>query len=319
MNTSRNIHQIDEIPNLLIDGFRHTIDARPAFYILTHFHSDHYGGLTSTFNRGQILCTPITANLIHRVLGVKKQFIKEVNYNTCVDDLVENLKITFLDANHCPGAAILLFSHSNGINSLHTGDMRYHPRMKMYKELVNVAIDRLYLDTTYAHPRHDFLDQEQAIKIVTSCSVEFLTNEGNGIILLCAYNLGKERLIHAVIDATSKNAYIDENKRKIFECLGAYTASRIEQSQYVTDKTASRFHICKMGIAGSVLPIFRPDFDSLEAYRLDLIQNCNMQVSKLLCIVPTGWVENSKSNLRLESGNVIIQLVPIQSTQTCPN
>ena len=50
---------------------------------------------------------------------------------------------------------------SNNINSqngdkylLHTGDMRYHPCMKEYGALRDIKVDRVYLDTTYAHPKH---------------------------------------------------------------------------------------------------------------------------------------------------------------------
>ena len=37
---------------------------------------------------------------------------------------------------------------------LHTGDMRYHPKMKNYAALQNIKIDKIFLDTTYAHPKH---------------------------------------------------------------------------------------------------------------------------------------------------------------------
>ena len=37
---------------------------------------------------------------------------------------------------------------------LHTGDMRYHPKMKRYPALQNIKIDKIFLDTTYAHPKH---------------------------------------------------------------------------------------------------------------------------------------------------------------------
>lgn len=37
---------------------------------------------------------------------------------------------------------------------LHTGDMRFHKRMKSYPALQNIKIDQIFLDTTYAHPKH---------------------------------------------------------------------------------------------------------------------------------------------------------------------
>jgi hypothetical protein len=138
---------------------------------------------------------------------------------------IPSADVTFLDANHCPGAVLLLFKIREGeasqgtmtitannvvkgddgekgdevdkwekINKdeeganknekgtrkgntgnkggmgkegkggggnegyskiyLHTGDMRYHPKMKKYPALQNVKIDKIFLDTTYAHPKH---------------------------------------------------------------------------------------------------------------------------------------------------------------------
>ncbi len=38
--------------------------------------------------------------------------------------LVERVRVTFLDANHCPGAAMLLFEPPGRRPTLHTGDCR---------------------------------------------------------------------------------------------------------------------------------------------------------------------------------------------------
>ena len=315
MNKSRSTHQIQGAPHILIDGFRHRIEPSSripeAYYILTHFHSDHYGGLTSKFNRGKIVCTPITKDLICSILGVNAALVIPVDLNGTIT--LMNTKVTFCDANHCPGAAILLIQLEDGSSVLHTGDMRFHPRMKCYPPLQRLFIDRIYLDTTYAHPKHDFLNQDQAIESVVKFCDEFLVQDPKGVVLLCAYNLGKERLITAVIDAVSKNAFVDEAKLKILQCLDEDMKDRIRKFQFVTSKQSSRFHICKFGIGGSVMPFFRPNFESLEEYRSDLIQTYNMEVSRIMVIIPTGWVAMNAYNKihnRVEEGNCVIQLVP---------
>lgn len=67
--------------------------------------------------------------------------------------LIEGVRVTALDANHCPGALLLLFELPDGRRILHTGDMRWDESMKQYSAFASGAIDELYLDTTFCDPR----------------------------------------------------------------------------------------------------------------------------------------------------------------------
>ena len=57
-------------PPIIVDGFQFSHPKLSPFYLLTHFHADHYGGLTKHFADGTIFCTPITARLVQLRLGV---------------------------------------------------------------------------------------------------------------------------------------------------------------------------------------------------------------------------------------------------------
>lgn len=41
--------------------------------VLTHFHADHYMGLSKGFKQGRIICTPITAALVRLKLRVPQE------------------------------------------------------------------------------------------------------------------------------------------------------------------------------------------------------------------------------------------------------
>lgn len=66
--------------------------------------------------------------------------------------------VELIDANHCPGAVLLLFTLKSGRRLLHTGDFRANNRHLDHHELRSDSrpIDNLYLDTTYCRPEYAF-------------------------------------------------------------------------------------------------------------------------------------------------------------------
>lgn len=83
-------------------------------------------------------------------------------------------RVTFFDANHCPGSVMVLLQGYFG-TVLHTGDMRFNAQMipqnpQLYPpELRNesldgcsIHIDELILDNTYCDPIFRFPDREEA-------------------------------------------------------------------------------------------------------------------------------------------------------------
>lgn len=92
--------------------------------MLTHFHSDHYMGLGPSWTAGPIYCTPTTARLVMKRLRVRQEWLRLVPLHSPV--VVEGSRLTFFDANHCPGAAVVTITPAGRPRPLavHTGDFR---------------------------------------------------------------------------------------------------------------------------------------------------------------------------------------------------
>jgi hypothetical protein len=143
----------------LVDAFQWASSSVSSHYVLTHFHSDHYGGLTRRFICGTIYASSVTASLAREVLGVRPAHLRPLPFDVPTT-LVGGVRVTLMDANHCPGAALWLFevpitataaesaaAASTAAASavvgyrafLHTGDMRWregvmasHPALRPY-------------------------------------------------------------------------------------------------------------------------------------------------------------------------------------------
>ncbi|KAF9972863.1 hypothetical protein BGZ73_003930 [Actinomortierella ambigua] len=155
-----------------VDAFSYGCIPDCTGYFLSHFHSDHYGGLTSTWKHGLIYCSSITANLVLSRLKVDPQYVRRLPmYEPTV---IDGVTVRLLDANHCPGSVLFVFDlpatstwpHQQR-RYLHTGDFRAHPSMishPILRQPDNPPIDILYLDTTYINPKYTFPPQDAVIE-----------------------------------------------------------------------------------------------------------------------------------------------------------
>ncbi|NWX48497.1 DCR1B exonuclease, partial [Steatornis caripensis] len=104
--------------------------------------------------------------------------------------LGEEVTVTLLDSNHCPGSVMFLFEGAFG-TILYTGDFRYTSAMQGEPALRGRRIDRLYLDNTYCHPHRALPSRQRA----TRQAAHVIRTHPQHRVVIGVYSLGKEALL----------------------------------------------------------------------------------------------------------------------------
>ncbi|KAJ3961755.1 DNA cross-link repair protein PSO2/SNM1 [Colletotrichum tropicale] len=169
---------------ICVDAFRYGAVKGCNAYFLSHFHSDHYIGLTANWTHGPIYCSKVTGDLVKMQLRVAAHWVRPLEFNETVDvPGTEGVTVTMISANHCPGSSLFLFEKTMGKGPsarkqriLHCGDFRAcpaqvaHPLLKpevqdsISGKTRQQKIDVCYLDTTYLNPRYSFPPQNDVIR-----------------------------------------------------------------------------------------------------------------------------------------------------------
>ena len=102
--TKLNVPFYKLIPNtpISVDAFSYGKINNVSCYLLSHAHSDHYTKLNKNWNFGKIYCSEVTAKLIKSICKVDDDYIVPLKFNV-VYDLPNDIRLTLIDANHCPG------------------------------------------------------------------------------------------------------------------------------------------------------------------------------------------------------------------------
>ena len=79
---------------------------------LWHVHFSHPGihflaGLNRSFSSGVIYCSPITATLLTKDMGMPAERVIPLPVDIPI--VIDTVSVTLMDANHCPGACMMLF------------------------------------------------------------------------------------------------------------------------------------------------------------------------------------------------------------------
>ncbi|XP_047317657.1 DNA ligase 6 [Impatiens glandulifera] len=275
----------------VVDGFRLSGDFSVS-YFLSHFHSDHYAGLSSGWSKGIIFCSRITARLLVEILNISPLFIVSLELSESVS--IDGCDVTIIDANHCPGAVQFLFKISScGGKSetyIHTGDFRFCDSMKYEPALGKfIGTDAVFLDTTYCNPKFVFPSQEESIEYIVGV-VDRLGVENEGslksvLFLIATYVIGKEKILLEISRRCKRKIYVDSKKMKIMTCAGIG-----KDTVFTEDESETDVHVVGWNLLGETWPYFRPNFSKMEE-----IMN-QKDYDRVVGFVPTGWTYEVKRN-----------------------
>jgi DNA cross-link repair 1A protein len=294
--------------DFVCDGFHYANPNLTKNYFLTHFHSDHYGGITKSWNAGIIYCSVVTANLVHEQLGVDRQYLHPLTLHTptVIESRGKAITVTLLHANHCPGAIMFLFEVDKRV-ILHVGDFRWNtsimssqaPLRPFCRKLWSNGsserrIDDIFLDTTYCDPQYALPSQEECIAAVEKVAIDEIQSaksEKTRILMLFgAYTIGKEIVYLSVAKRLGLKVYVDNRRYRVLEALNwpkndLAILTKNPQETIIWVVPLGHVNMKKMSTYISIRRgRFCCDFDRVIGFR------------------PTGWSLSSKGN----KGNGII-------------
>lgn len=182
---------------IAVDAFRYGAVEGCQAYFLSHFHSDHYVGLTANWTHGPIYCSKVTGSLVKNQLRTAAKYVVELEFEEKVPvPDTDGVFVTMIPANHCPGSSLFLFEKTlpggRAQRILHCGDFRACPAHVAHPQLRPDTIDAItgktrqqkidvcYLDTTYLNPRYSFPPQENVIRACADLCVALNNSLSSG-------------------------------------------------------------------------------------------------------------------------------------------
>lgn len=277
--------------NICVDAFNFAKEDNLQHYFLSHFHADHYIGMTKGFDK-PIYCTPITARLVRHKFKVAPKYLKAHELNEPF--YIGTTRCTFFDANHCPGAAIILFELQNTMRYLHTGDFRACPEMEQIYDLKNGPIDCCFLDTTFCDASKTFPPQKEVLENTVNVCKYALEKNPRTLIVCGSYCIGKEKVFLAVAEALNLKVWCNQYKRGYFNCIKdpRLEAALVEKQEDAKIHVLPLKSLWKRGMREYLEKHF-DHFDAIVALR------------------PSGWEYKRNKHMVPEvEGNIAIYPVP---------
>lgn len=162
----------------------------------------------------------VEARLLRTFIPVQEQYIHELKLNETY--IINDIEVTALDANHCPGSILLVFKFPDTNKCLlHTGDFRAWHGMESEPIFWNNAIHTIYLDTTYISDKYSFCTQDESIEKANVLIKQFIDKHpGKRILYICgSYIIGKEKFWSKLAEKFHLKVWTEGNRYKALKAM----------------------------------------------------------------------------------------------------
>lgn len=230
-----------------VDTWTEFSSSKKKYHFLTHAHKDHTGGMVAHASY-PVYCTSITKQIVrHRYSMLDESMFVElqVGESLLIDSLDDPFTVTAFDANHCPGAIMLLFEGDFG-NVLHTGDCRLSsdclsklPR-KFTVRRANTCkdcLDCLYLDCTFGRESFKMPSKYSAIRQVLDC---IWKHPSASTVYLACDVLGQEEILVEISKTFGSKIYMDKSSLSDYHAILSIVAPEL-----LSEDPSCRFHVCE--------------------------------------------------------------------------
>src|SRR3989338_6581948 len=201
--------------------------------ILTHAHLDHSGLIPFLFKmeyKGPVYCTlptrDIAALLVLDFISIAQKDARDTVFSSSdvkemvkhtivldygeVTDITPDLRITFYDAGHVLGSAMVHIHIGNGLHNLvYTGDINYEDSNLLHKAVTKFPrLETIIMEATYGgkddNPPTRKESEEELVKIIKE------TMEKKGKVLIPVLGVGRAQEIMLIVEKYVRNKQLSE-------------------------------------------------------------------------------------------------------------
>ena len=219
----------------LVDSFKYKTKEYK-YFLLSHFHSDHYEGMTKKWSNGIIIGTEITLECVQKQFETPKQYLHVIELNSpmlFIGKNDEEYLVTAINAGHTPGSCCFVIERmSDHKKILHVGDFRFDKQLiedvGWNTFVKDQMIDTLFLDTTYADKQYTFSSRDIVCNDIAKKMQEEL---GNTLIVVGSYKIGKEMVAEVIAKKCQLKIQVTKEKYEYIQmCKRDLSLYTIEDS-----------------------------------------------------------------------------------------